>query len=131
MQLNVRRAVWIDENRKGYDPLGGVITFNRRYSPVNCIIRNLSPAGALIQFDNTAVLPAEFDLTVTTRERSYHARTIWRGHDAAGVCFIDSNNKGSDKERAGPVNLASGLSKPHRLARTLQQGIADISGGKT
>jgi hypothetical protein len=111
--------------------LGGVISFNRRYSPVNCTIRNLSPAGARIQFDNNAVLPAEFDLTLTTRGKSYLAKTVWRGHDSAGVCFIDPDNKGSDKDRVEPLDLATRLTKSHRLGRTLEQRIADISGGKT
>ena len=43
---------------------GGVIAFNARNSTMQCVVRNFSPFGAKVEFDNTALLPDEVDFTI-------------------------------------------------------------------
>jgi hypothetical protein len=71
--------------------LGGVIAFNRRMSSMDCQVRNISPAGAKVTFTNTGVVPDQFDLTITHKERSFRARMAWRSIDEAGIEFLREN----------------------------------------
>lgn len=78
---------------------GGVIAFNRRASTMDCHVRNFSPAGALLAFDNTATVPDKFDLMIERKERSFRARMVWRRMNEAGVAFLNEH------EAAEPVPL--------------------------
>ena len=79
--------------------LGGTIAFNRRKSTMDCHIRNFSSAGAKVALTNAVSIPEQFDLTIARRERSFRARTIWRGAYEAGVAFV------SEYEQSMPVPL--------------------------
>jgi hypothetical protein len=68
--------------------LGAVLTFNRRKSSMDCCVRNFSPIGAKVTFTNTAVVPDQFDLTITHKERSFTGRMAWRSANEAGVAFL-------------------------------------------
>jgi PilZ domain len=74
--------------------LGGVIAFNQRKSTMDCVIRNMSPAGVRVVLDNTATLPDKFDLTIESKQRSFRARMVWRDKDVAGLAFINANHFG-------------------------------------
>ncbi len=67
---------------------GGVIAFNQRASTMGCVVRNLSPQGAMVTFDSTASVPDKFDLTIERKQRSFWSRVVWRRIDAAGVAFL-------------------------------------------
>ena len=59
--------------------LGGVIAFNDRASTMDCQVRNLSPRGAKVTFNNTATVPDQFDLKIARK------RALIPGpHDMAG-----------------------------------------------
>lgn len=87
----------MSERRKALRPrtiLGGVISFNKKRSALDCCVRNFSAKGAHIEFTNTAILPDEFDLTIARKEATFRARTVWRSEDTAGVAFIDDEASG-------------------------------------
>ncbi len=65
------------------------IIFNNRNSTIDCTIRNISPTGAKIALGNTTSVPAEFDLEVPQRARTYRAQIVWRDAEALGVRFIE------------------------------------------
>src|SRR5258708_7346856 len=69
--------------------LGGVIAFNHRKSTMDCLVRNLSAAGARISITNTATVPDEFDLTIKQKDGTLRARIVWRHADEAGVIFLN------------------------------------------
>lgn len=73
---------------RGRTFFGGEIAFNRRSSTINCLVRNLTVDGALLVFENTAVVPDKFDLTIERKERSFRARMVWRRNNDAGVAFV-------------------------------------------
>ena len=72
--------------------LGGVIAFNDRASTMDCQVRNLSPGGAKVTFNNTATVPDQFDLKIARKEHSFRARMIWRAPNEAGVAFLNEYN---------------------------------------
>jgi hypothetical protein len=102
--------------------LGGVIAFNKRRSTLECCVRNISPAGAFIALDSTAVIPDEFDLSIRAQERSLRAQLIWRSADAAGVRFTDFAGS-----TVVPLDYAIRLKACERENARLQRRIADLS----
>jgi hypothetical protein len=66
---------------------GGLIAFNARRSTMECLVRNFSEFGAKVEFDNTATLPDEIDLTIPRKSHSWTARMIWRRANEAGFAF--------------------------------------------
>ncbi len=101
--------------------LGGVIGFNKRRSTLECCVRNLSPVGAFIALESTAVIPDEFDLSIPCRETSLRARLIWRNGEAAGLSF--TNLAGSN---IVPLDCAIKLKACERKNARLTQRLADL-----
>lgn len=104
--------------------LGGVISFNKRRSTIDCTVRNLSQQGARVEFINTAILPDAFDLTIARREETLRARMVWRGEDAAGIVFIDV-----ERSDVIPLDLARKLQTLKAQNNALRQRIAELSQG--
>ncbi len=69
--------------------LGGQISFNRRQSTMDCLVRNIAPHGALVVFPHTSLIPTEFTLHIPHRAEEYTAKVTWRHHDRAGVTLSD------------------------------------------
>jgi hypothetical protein len=66
---------------------GGVLSFNRGYGALECVVRNESAGGALLSFGETSAVPAAFDLTVKGAE-ARRAQVRWRGMTLVGVAFV-------------------------------------------
>lgn len=67
----------------------GKIIFNDGSSVVDCVIRNLSVAGARLEVPTTVGLPPEFTLLDAHSGRTYTAKVRWRRSDIMGVEFSD------------------------------------------
>jgi len=65
--------------------LGGRIISDRRRAPVDCIVRNISGAGAKLIVKSTTLLPEEFDLHIPKQDRECRVRARWRGAKEIGV----------------------------------------------
>jgi PilZ domain-containing protein len=70
--------------------LGGRIAFNRRFSTLDCLVRNLSQDGAMIAFSDAVAVPGEFDVLIPWKGESRRARVIWSNETRAGVAFVDA-----------------------------------------
>ena len=69
--------------------LGGVVTFAKGRSAIECIVRNFSGGGAKVAFAGTAIVPDAFELEVARKERTFRARMVWRQDNEVGVVFAD------------------------------------------
>jgi hypothetical protein len=65
---------------------GGVAESDGR-GAANCVVRNISEQGACVEFDSTARLPEQMNLTIARKGRSYLARLIWRQANKVGLAF--------------------------------------------
>ncbi len=101
--------------------LGGVIAFNDQASTMDCLIRNLSPEGARLSFDEVRIMPDLFELTITRRDRAYQARIAWRGPSEAGVVFETNDNP------PVPLDWARRLRSSEAEKTALRQRIAQLS----
>jgi PilZ domain-containing protein len=66
---------------------GGVAEINERGSTMDCVVRNVSEAGACVEFNQAAKLPEEMRLTISRKGRSFLARMIWRQANRVGLAF--------------------------------------------
>jgi PilZ domain len=65
----------------------GKVSFNRRQSVLDCVIRNMTETGAKLAVTESAFVPREFELVVPKRQAAYRARIIWRQSDQVGIQF--------------------------------------------
>ena len=64
----------------------GSITFNRA-AGIDCRVRNLSPAGALLEMASQVGIPDEFMLVVEIDHLKAPCHVIWRTATRIGVQF--------------------------------------------
>ena len=65
------------------------IVFNNGSSTVDCTVKNISSHGAKIAIAHSLSVPAEFDLEVPQRGRTFRAKMMWRAADSIGVEFLE------------------------------------------
>lgn len=65
--------------------LCGRIAFNNRCSAMDCIVRNLSHNGAMLEFAETMLPPGEFDFCIVGKGENRRGRLIWREGPRIGV----------------------------------------------
>jgi PilZ domain-containing protein len=63
-----------------------VTSTKQRYA---CCIRNVSSGGALLELENTSVVPLRFDLEIDTHELLVLCEVRHRGQHGVGITFID------------------------------------------
>ena len=68
--------------------LGGLMITDEA-ATVTCVIRNLSPDGAMIQVSSEDGVPDSWLLIDIKNGVGYHAKTVWREAARAGVRFVD------------------------------------------
>ena len=74
---------------------GGLIAFNGRNSTLDCVVRDFSPRGARIEFENSAMLPDSVDFEVVRKGLTCLARLVWRADNTAGLVFCEEHETGS------------------------------------
>jgi hypothetical protein len=63
------------------------VSFNRRQSLLDCVVRDMSETGAKLAVTESAFVPREFELVIPKRAAAYQARIIWRQSDEVGIQF--------------------------------------------
>ena len=74
-----------NERRPAY--WAGKITFNRRQSLLDCLVRNASDCGAKLVLTGTTFVPREFELVIAKSKAEYRARVMWRQGEEVGIQF--------------------------------------------
>ncbi|MGX5774882.1 PilZ domain-containing protein [Methylorubrum zatmanii] len=67
--------------------LKGRILFNKGASTMDCLVRDLSEAGARLELSQTNSLPDVFDLHIPQKDATLRSSLRWRREDAVGVAF--------------------------------------------
>ena len=67
--------------------LGGRITFNQRFSTMDCLVRNISDRGAKIVLSGQEALPDCFELEIIKRGARLQARIEWQRQGEIGLSF--------------------------------------------
>ncbi|MBO6720158.1 MAG: PilZ domain-containing protein [Enhydrobacter sp.] len=66
----------------------GKIIFNQQSSVFNCIVRNISDAGACLEIDSPVGIPDQFELLVEDAGIKADYRVIWRRGKRIGVTRV-------------------------------------------
>ena len=64
----------------------GRLVFNHGFSAMDCIVRNISSGGALIDVPSVIGLPEKFAFIVAGNSPR-NAKLAWRSDHLAGVCY--------------------------------------------
>jgi hypothetical protein len=64
---------------------GGTLYFNKGYSSLECVLRDISSAGARIQMGETFGMPSRVLLKLSGEETRYEATVRWRNSRNIGL----------------------------------------------
>jgi hypothetical protein len=87
--------------------LRGCLYFNNRRSAADCLVRDISEAGARLIFSGAVTVPDFVDLYIPQKEETLRAHVEWRRGDEMGVTFADELREG----RASEQDLARRVEK--------------------
>jgi hypothetical protein len=65
---------------------GGVIAFNNRFSTMDCMVRNLTPVGAMLKVGSSVGIPDRFELKLEHADFRW-CRVKWRREETIGIVF--------------------------------------------
>ena len=67
---------------------GAAIESDTLATPVDCQVRSMSDAGAMLASLSHQSLPIRFELRLGGQNRHFHAEIIWRAEGKVGVKFV-------------------------------------------
>lgn len=67
--------------------LGAKIHFGNSLSTFDCLVKNISDTGALINIETVWDIPETFRLHIATLDRSYECQIKWKTHNKLGVSY--------------------------------------------
>jgi hypothetical protein len=70
--------------------LQGRVIFNNGRTSLDCLVREITPLGARIIFSDVVSIPDTVDLHLPQKNRTAHARVVWRHSDEIGLAFSES-----------------------------------------
>jgi hypothetical protein len=66
--------------------LKGLVVFNNGNSTQDCVVRDLTAQGALVEL-SSPLAPETFDLLLLSSNERRHARIVWRAGRRSGLAF--------------------------------------------
>jgi hypothetical protein len=67
---------------------GATVRFNKGFGAYEGVVRNMSGAGARLDFGEMATVPPRFDLYIAGEDEPRAAEIRWRSAAAIGVAFV-------------------------------------------
>jgi hypothetical protein len=67
---------------------GANIYFNKGYAAFDCIVKNLSDAGAMVKMEDSSGLPGVFEFAIKGEDARRPACISWRQSGKAGIRFL-------------------------------------------
>jgi PilZ domain len=112
--------------------LRGCIYFNDRRSAIDCLVRDLSAAGARLIFSDRVNIPDAVDLYIPQKEEMLRARVEWRHGEEVGVSFTRYSHAHAPARPLDVGKLAERVARLEAemasMRRTLRRLKADIAG---
>jgi PilZ domain len=95
--------------------LRGCLYYNNRRSAVDCLVRDMSEAGARLIFSSAVTVPDYVDLYIPQREQMLRAHVQWRKGEEMGVTLVDAELRDG------------GLASEHDLAKRVEKFEAEVA----
>jgi hypothetical protein len=106
--------------------LGGLIATDAKSSKVSCVVRNLSNAGATVEFQTMGTMPERINLAIAKNGRAHTAKIVWFRGTRAGLAF-DSQHVAADSADFNP-DMEERLRIAEKKARMLKRRVRELSG---
>lgn len=68
---------------------GARIIFNNGYAVFDCVVRNISNGGAMLEMETLLGIPRSFQVVLDHSEKARACRVVWRTESRMGVAFGD------------------------------------------
>ncbi len=95
----------------------GRIYFNNRLSSMDCIVRDVTDAGARLEFSDAVTLPEIFELHVPSKDENFQAQIKWRSGSQIGVAWTQGLAPSWIDSRSAEHPIADRLAKlEHEVA---------------
>ena len=91
---------------------------NNGLTDVDCLVRDISAAGATLSFSRTITMPALVELHIPLKKQSMRAKVDWRDGDEMGVSFVEAAS-------GAPIAVAHDAELTERVLK-LEGEIADF-----
>lgn len=89
---------------------GGRIVYNGGFMAVDCMVKNISEGGALLETDQAYVVPSDFVLHINPERDGRPCHVAWREGNRLGVTFT------------GPLIVQEQADRPKRSVRRRDEG---------
>jgi hypothetical protein len=106
--------------------LQGRIYYNNRRSTVDCLIRDLSEAGARLKLSEAITVPEAMELYIPNREEVHRARVEWRSGNEMGVSFGDEVRAPSVAPDAAQADLPTRVQRLEAEVAALRRIINEL-----
>jgi hypothetical protein len=103
----------------------GLIAFNDRKSTVSCVVRNFTPSGAMVEFENPAIVPDWINFDISRKGFSRLARLAWCDGNRAGLVFSTSPASND----VIPIEWARKLRDSEQVNKALQARLDQLRSG--
>jgi len=74
------------------------IVYNNGLTTIDCLVKSISSAGAKVAISDSLSVPAEFDLCIPQKNKTYRSRMLWRDTTTIGVEFILTETQAEPSE---------------------------------
>lgn len=75
------------KNQRSRAFLGAKIFFDHKPSTFDCLVKNFSDKGALIDIETIWDIPETFRLYIEKFDKSFECRIQWKTHNKLGVSY--------------------------------------------
>jgi hypothetical protein len=107
--------------------LQGRVYFNGRRSSADCIVRDITDAGARLKFADSPAVPEVFELHIPNKQESFRAHVIWNHGSELGVMF-EAVEATADGEHT--ANLVERVARLERELATLKRRLDSQPGAE-
>ncbi len=109
--------------RRQINVAGRILTDKRR-TPLECTVRDLSDSGARIDVREEALLPYEFELEVPDMNLMVRSRVAWANGKGYGLMFIGAPQVAQDRPSLDEPTENAPLASAH--TRSLTLGLSEV-----
>ena len=105
-----------DPRRRAFK--AGIVSYQNHTITVDCIIRDTNSGGVKLKFQENAMVPDRFMLTIPIEGKKVDCQTVWRKDREIGVEFISEIQVDQRNLRAQSIDLKYIMPRKSTIRRT-------------
>ena len=102
--------------------LHGFVYFDKKRGVMSCLVRDLSNDGARIIFSQSVTIPANINLHIPQRDKTFRAKVQWRRGDEIGLALTSEETVVANSQESELIQRVAHLeTEIAALKRTIKQ----------